>query len=361
VALGSGKGEHRAGADVPLLAPDRPLPGPHGHLSLLRPLGRAAGRDVWSAGSERWPDQLVVVEFLPEPGPALDGSGRAVLDLRAWEAEGWPPRAVVTPLPARLPGPYARFELLSFVGLGGMGQVWMAESPDYPDIPLAVKFFTHPLYRQHPALMEQCLQEAKVGICIDNPFVARTYQLLDLRAHQAAGWPPLALVMPLYEPSLQRVLDDVRKAGRPLPRSLVLEWARNVYDGLEALHSGYGLVHRDLKPSNILLQLPGGRLYRGPESLEGSTALVSDLGTLCRAGQRPLFALGQDGWKAPELFDPPGSRTPDGKRPADPAEDLYAFGLVLRALADAGGKEPASEVPDSVRPSAVVDGRTVNG
>jgi serine/threonine protein kinase/Flp pilus assembly protein TadD len=344
VGLGTRKAVRRAQPRTPApstgrgWSPPQPrLPGPHDDLTLLTPLGRAAGRDVWAAGSARRPGKPFLVEFLAEAVPAIaeaPGRSRFALDLRPWAEEGWPPAALVTVLPAALPGPYARFELLSFVGLGGMGQVWMAESPDYPDLPLAVKFFTHPVYRQHPALLEQCLQEAKVGISIDSPFVARTYQLLDLRAHQAEGWPAVAMVMPLYEPSLQRVLDDLRAADVPLRPELAVEFARQLLDGLEALHSGHRLVHRDVKPSNVLLRLAGNRPYRGPESLEGATALLSDLGTLCRVGERPLFALGQDGWKAPELFDPPGSSTP-AERPADPAEDLYAFGLVLRALADA--------------------------
>jgi serine/threonine protein kinase len=305
---------------------------------LVAALGRAGGRDVWGAQSARWPGKLLLVEFLREPTPPCPedtGQPRFALDLRPWSGDGWPPVALVTALPARLPDPYGRFELLSFLGLGGMGQVWMAESPDYPDIPLALKFFTHPVYRQHPVLLEQCLQEARVGIDIDSPCIARTYQLLDLRAQQAGGWPPLALVMRLYEPSLQRVLNDLRDSSRRLPRALAAEIARNLFDALETLHGSHRLVHRDVKPSNVLLRLPGDRPYRGPESLDGATALLSDLGTLCRIGEQPLFALGQDGWKAPELFDPPGSATPRDSGAADPAEDLYAFGLVLRALARA--------------------------
>jgi serine/threonine protein kinase len=303
----------------------------------------------------------LIVEFLREPTPPCPedtGQPRFALDLRPWSGDDWPPVALVTALPARLPDPYSRFELLSFLGLGGMGQVWMAESPDYPDIPLAIKFFTHPVYRQHPVLLEQCLQEARVGIDIDSPCIARTYQLLDLRGQQAGGWPPLALVMRLYEPSLQRVLNDLRDSSRPLPRELAAEFARNLFTALETLHGSHRLVHRDVKPSNVLLRLPGDRPYRGPDSLDGATALLSDLGTLCRVGEQPLLALGQDGWKAPELFDLPGSTTPRGEGAADPAEDLYAFGLVLRALARATGPaavessatfqatlEPATAVP----------------
>jgi serine/threonine protein kinase len=326
-------GEDRA-SETGRPLPAGSLPGPHRHLELLRCLGRSPGREVFSAASDRWPDQLAIVELTQDTFPhAARGRGRFSLDLRPWAGEGWPAAALVTLLPTPLPGPYSRFELMSFIGLGGMGQVWMAESPDYPDLPLAIKFFTHPVYRQHPLLLEQCLQEARVGISIDSPHVVRTYQLLDLRSYQEEGWPGIGLVMPLYEPSLQRVLDDLRQAGRRLPLRLALALARDVAEGLQALHARHALVHRDVKPSNILLRLPEDQRYRGPDSLRQATALVSDLGTLCRVGERPVFALGQDGWKAPEVFDPPGGARPDGERAASPAEDWYAFGKVLEALA----------------------------
>jgi hypothetical protein len=177
------------------------------------------------------------------------------------------------------------------------------------------------------------LQEARVGIGIDNPHVARTYQMLDLRNQQAGGWPPLGLVMPLYEPTLERVLANVEGGRGRLPGKLAAMFAQHLFEGLEALH-GQGLVHRDLKPANVLFRLPEGRRYDGPAALEGATALVGDLGTLCRAGEKPVLALRQDGWKAPELFAPGGEQPAVG-RAADPAEDWYAFGLLVRALAGA--------------------------
>ena len=200
--------------------PAQRLPGPHAHVRLLRLRAQVLGRTVWSASSERWPDQLAIVEFLHDVPPTLPaaqplGPGRSFLDLSDWSSAGWPAHALVTVLPASLPGVPPRFHLVGFLGQGGMGQVWSAESPYYPDLPLAIKFFTHPAYQQHPELQEQCLQEARVGIRIESPWVARTYELLDLRQEQADGWPPLGLVMPLYESSLAQVIADAGVASQP--------------------------------------------------------------------------------------------------------------------------------------------------
>src|SRR4051812_35269458 len=51
---------------------------------------------------------------------------------------------------------------------------------------------------------------------------------------------------------------------------------------------------------------------------------------VCRIGERPPVPLGDDGFKAPELFDPTGAPVAD--RAATGAEDVYAFGAVIRSL-----------------------------
>jgi hypothetical protein len=227
-----------------------------------------------------------------------------------------------------------------------MGQVWGAESPDYPDIPLAVKFLTHPRYRESTDLLEQFKQEAQAGIRISHHNIVPTLLYLDLRRHVALGWAPAGLVMRRYEPSLHQLLASLKTEGKKLSASRVVEFSRNLLDGLEALHQHYGLVHRDLKPPNILIRLADvpsrGRVARtGRQSgtnelpdLEGAVAQISDLGTICRTGQPPLFALGQDGWKPPELFDRVDAFLPNRELVPHPSEDAYAFGLVLRALAE---------------------------
>jgi hypothetical protein len=245
-----------------------------------------------------------------------------------------PPAGAWRPPAMQLPGRYAHIALLDFIGEGGMAQVWMAESNDYPGISLAVKFLIHPEYQRYPELVDQFLSEARAGITITHPFIARTYQLLDLRGEVAAGWPPVALVMARHEPSLAQALENLKASGARLPQTLAIEWSRNLCDALAALHGAHGLVHRDLKPGNVLLHLAANRSgYFGPDDLAGASVLLSDLGTVCRAGQCPPFALRQDGWKAPELFRDPACTDPDHDHRADPAEDLHAFGKVLQALA----------------------------
>src|SRR5262249_17159667 len=157
---------------------------------------------------------------------------------------------------------------------------------------------------------------------------------LDLPRDDVGGWPTAGLVMRRHEPSLQQVILASRQQGRRLSPQLATAFSRNILDALEGLHHDFRLVHRDLKPSNILLRL-GESIEsnwpdpsRGPgrpdiADLDCAVAQVSDLGTITRRGEPALFALGQDGWKAPELFDPVGSAHPDREHLPDPSEDMY--------------------------------------
>ena len=257
---------------------------------------------------------------------------------------GGTPPSTVTHVPSpgswrppskQLPGLYRNIRLLELIGRGGFGEVWAAWSPDYPDTPLAIKFMTG-LQLSGEEGFEAFRGEAQKGLGVAHRSIVGTLLFLDLSPHAAEGWPWAALVMRRHEPSLQRAIDDLEKGQQRLPQDLAVEFARNLVDALDALHRE-GWVHRDLKPTNVLLKNAGcpGRRYYGTDpaaSLAGATALLADLGTAARRGEAPPIYLGQDGWKAPELFDPPGGHHPDRARTPDPAEDMYALGRVLRRL-----------------------------
>src|SRR5262249_12254337 len=62
------------------------------------------------------------------------------------------------------------------------------------------------------------------------------------------------LAMPLLKGG---TLEARLRDGKPLPRSDVLRWGRQIALGLSAAHEG-GVVHRDVKPGNIWIEPDGG-------------------------------------------------------------------------------------------------------
>ncbi len=247
-----------SGSPPPMVPGPGPLPAPHADITLTEPLeDLGPGRPpwVWSATSARHPGKTLVVVFrqaLPDPPYHQDrAKPRFILDLGAGIM--WPPAAVVTVLPASLPGTYAGIQLKSFIGRGGMGEVWMAESPDYPGFSLAIKFLTHPGWHDR-GFFAQFQKEAEAGIGISHAYIVSTLQFLDLREYVSESWPPAALVMLRHEPPLAEVIADLKQTGTRLPPKLAMEWSRNLLEALDWLGNRYERVHRDLKPSNVLLR-----------------------------------------------------------------------------------------------------------
>jgi serine/threonine protein kinase len=223
----------------------------------------------------------------------------------------WPPQPG-----QRLPEPYGHLELSRCLGAGAFGVVWAAVDHSL-NLSLALKFFT-------AQLELATLREAARYRQVRHQFLVQILELIDLRRQQ--GWPAYAVSMNRYAASLDRVLALVSPA-RPLDVEAALRYAGNLAMVLCALHETHRLVHRDLKPANLLLDLRGGSPLAGLPAFEGAELLLGDLGVAEQVGRPALFPLGQDGWKPPELRD--------GPQTARPAEDVYAFGRVLRSLADA--------------------------
>ena len=121
-------------------------------------------------------------------------------------------------------------------------------------------------------------------------------------------------------------LDNVLKSKGYLDEQRVISIAEQVCEALLYLHQ-HNLVHRDVKPANILLQS------------NGHIRLI-DLGSarLCSAHEAgDTVVLGTQGYAAPEQY---------GLQSTDFRADVYALGVTMKELLDAGYEGRLNDVID---------------
>ncbi|WP_424890160.1 PQQ-binding-like beta-propeller repeat protein [Streptomyces sp. XH2] len=193
-----------------------------------------------------------------------------------------------------------RYELVRFVGRGGMGEVWEARDR-LIERRVAVKLLLHRGGDAHEA--ELFFREARTAGALHHPGVVTVH---DLGQDPVDG--TLFLVMEYVQGRDlgRRLVED----GMP-PVAVAVEWAERVATALAAAHDA-GVVHRDLKPSNLMLT-PEGRL------------VVLDFGIARFVGSahKPSKVMGTFAYMAPERFR---------EEPGDGRSDLYALGCVLYEL-----------------------------
>src|SRR6266436_1888669 len=190
----------------------------------------------------------------------------------------------------------SHYRLLSRIGAGGMGEVWLAEDTQLPR-KVAVKLLPRAAAGD-PGAVARLLREAKAAATVDHPAVVTVYE-----AGGASGAP--YLVMQHVE---GETLSERLARGR-LPVQEAVALAEHVADALAEVHA-LGVVHRDLKPSNIILGPHGPKIVDfGVASLKGSADLTS-----------PGAIIG-----TPEAMSPEQVKG----RPADNRSDLWALGVIL--------------------------------
>ena len=183
-----------------------------------------------------------------------------------------------------------RYRLLSPLGKGGLGSVFLAED---------------------------CLDDRQVALKVLHSFTSERAELLRREA-----WSLCQLV----HPNLCQVLDlGVAHELEERPPFFTTEympgsspsassWAelksvwKGALSGLRCLHD-HGLVHGDFKAANLVVD-------------EHGEAKLLDLSSACRIGESRQKVFGTLSHMAPEV--------PGGV--ADPRADLYAVGVCLRAL-----------------------------
>jgi WD40 repeat protein len=189
--------------------------------------------------------------------------------------------------------------LLSRLGEGGMGTVYLADDRDGRRVAVKVIKPEHALDPEFRARFRGEVERARRV----PPFC--TAEVLDADPDHET---PYLVVEFVDGPSLAEV---VREQG-PLSAANVHGVAIGVATALVAIH-GAGVIHRDLKPANVLFKLGT------PKVIDFGIARGTDP---TREHTRPEQMVGTIAYMAPERFDPARHRV-------SPAADVFAWGVVV--------------------------------
>ena len=210
-----------------------------------------------------------------------------------------------------------RYEVLGFVGSGGMAWVYEVERKG-DGKRLALKLLHG---KSSGEALSRFAREARMASEVDHPGIVGVVDI-DITREGV-----LYLVMEYVDgKSLESYLD-----GDPTI-SWSLQVLRQIAEGLEAVHA-HGIVHRDLKPANVLVE----------DGADGPCAKIADFGvsTLLEEATRTSqpeadkepgegrvtragTVMGTPVYMAPELAV--------RGQPVHPSIDMYAFGVMAHEL-----------------------------
>ncbi len=215
-----------------------------------------------------------------------------------------------------------RFRLESFLGQGGMGQVYRAQDLELGET-VAIKVLRPDLLGR-PDLEKRFKKEIRLARQVTHPHICRIFDLVyhDFVDDLGTRYRMPALSMELLP---GRSLSEwVREEGA-LDPSVALGYADQIASGLDAAHR-VGILHRDLKSGNIMLLKDEGVEDSKSRARPLASAIITDFGLA-----RWIPEEGSTQTETAGLVGTPAFLAPEqisGDR-LSAATDIYAFGVVL--------------------------------
>ena len=201
-----------------------------------------------------------------------------------------------------------RYRLLSSLGKGGMGEVFLADDTQLGR-KVAIKFVTEAL-EADPTARERLHREARSAAALDHPYICKIHEIAEVDGRTG-------IVM---EHVTGETLQATLERGPVAPQT-ALEIASEIAEAMDEAHR-HRFVHRDLKPANVMLSKQGHvkvmdfGLAKAVDVDSGSLDNAETVSPITESGVR----VGTPGYMAPEQLL--GSQ-------ADTRSDIFAFGVVL--------------------------------
>jgi serine/threonine protein kinase len=219
-----------------------------------------------------------------------------------------------------------RYEVLSPLGAGGMGEVYLAQDTKL-DRKIALKVLPANVASNRDR-MERFIREAKSAAALNHPNIAHIYEI-----GEADGVNFIAMEF-IDGHTLRELIH-----GRQTDLKKLLRYLQHAAEGLSKAHAA-GIVHRDLKPDNIMITRDGHAkiLDFGLAKLverqltESNSDDREDVATaIMQQHSTPGTIIGTVGYMSPEQAQ--------GKtKEIDQRSDIFSFGCMLFEAAT--GKKP---------------------
>src|SRR5262249_53839100 len=184
---------------------------------------------------------------------------------------------VTSPAPQLIGRELANYRIVSLLGKGGMGEVYLAEDKRLHR-KVALKLLT-PQFTNDAGRVRRFDREARAISSLNHPNIVTIFDI-----GQAGG-----LWFMATEFIEGRTLRQVLAESKPLRLPEVFRIAGQIVDALQAAHD-VGIIHRDIKPHNLMLRRDGyvkmldfGLAKVAEKQTDGEAALAS-FSTLTEAG-----------------------------------------------------------------------------
>ena len=223
---------------------------------------------------------------------------------------------LLMPEPLGVNATVSHYRILSKIGAGGMGEVYLAQDTKL-DRKVALKILPADVASNHDR-MERFVREAKSAAALNHPHIA---QIHEIGEHDGTHF----IVMEYVDGVTLR--ETIHSQGTELNR--LLRILQQVAEGLSKAHSA-GIVHRDLKPDNIMITRDGfakvldfglAKLVEGGTGL-GQSDDSSAPTEVIEQHSAPGVVMGTAGYMSPEQAQ--------GKsQNIDQRSDIFSFGCIL--------------------------------